>query len=51
MYQYWVVQFMVSNELELSVKMGSFILRITPITKPAKPIYYWAVVMRGVDED
>jgi hypothetical protein len=33
------------------VKMGGFILRITPITEPAKPIYYWAVVVRGVDED
>jgi hypothetical protein len=34
-----------------SVKMGSVILRITPITEPAKPMYYWAVVVRGVDED
>jgi hypothetical protein len=32
-------------------KDGWFILRITPITEPAKPIYYWAVVVRGVDED
>jgi hypothetical protein len=35
----------------VAVKMGGFILRITPITEPAKPIYYWAVVVRGVDED
>jgi hypothetical protein len=33
------------------VKKGDFVLRITPITEPAKPMYYWAVVVRGVDED
>jgi hypothetical protein len=35
----------------LIVKSVDFVLNVTPVTEPAKPMYYWAVVVRGVDED
>jgi hypothetical protein len=37
--------------MSVCVKSVDFVLNVTPVTEPAKPIYYWAVVVNGMDED